>query len=361
MSRFACVSCGFPYPEDELPYLCPHCGQLFDLLDLQYHPEAIDDKLGGIWKYWHDFGLLSETPIVSLGEGNTPLVWDQDNGDPIAFKLEYLNPTGSYKDRGSAVLVSHLLARGIPLAVEDSSGNAGASFATYAARAGIHARIFVPEAASGPKRAQIEVVGAELIKVPGPRREAARAVRAAAAEGIPYASHAYLPFGMTGIATLAFEIYEQMRSMPGTIIAPVGHGSLLLGIIRGFKAIQETEGIDRLPVFVGVQAAACAPVARKFRGNPAIQEAAPKSLAEGVLVQNPARGDAILKAFNRKEDEIVAVDEPAILLVWNELARRGFYVEPTSALVWAAYRSGKGKYPGPVVMILTGSGFKFNE
>lgn len=360
MPRFACVSCGFSYPEDELPYLCPHCGQLFDLLDLQYLPETRDEDLIGIWKYWHGFGLPSEIPMVSLGEGNTPLIWDQDDGDSIAFKLEYLNPTGSYKDRGSAVLVSQLLARGIPLAVEDSSGNAGASFAAYAGRAGIHARIYVPETASGPKRSQIEVVGAELIRVPGPRSEAARAVRAAAAEGIPYASHAYLPFGMTGIATIAFEIYEQIGSMPGTIIAPVGHGSLLLAIMRGFKAIQQTEGSDRLPIFVGVQAAVCPPVALKFRGGATMQDAAPKSLAEGVLVQNPVRGDAILKEFSSADDEIVMVDESEILSARDELARRGFYVEPTSALVWAAYRSRKGKYPGPVVMILTGSGFKFN-
>jgi threonine synthase len=109
--------------------------------------------------------------------------------------------------------------------VEDSSGNAGASLAAYTARAGIQAKIFIPESASGPKRKQIEYFGAELALIPGPRVEAAKAVKRATESGLTYASHAYMPFGLTGIATIAYEIAEVMNwNGPGTIIAPVVTG-----------------------------------------------------------------------------------------------------------------------------------------
>ncbi len=121
-------------------------------------------------------------------------------------------------------------------AVEDSSGNAGASFAAYAARGGIKARVFIPESASGPKRRQIETYGAELIPVSGPRSAAAEAVEREAQAGEVYASHAYLPFGMAGIATIAYEIFEQLGRAPGTVIAPAGHASLVLGYSARFQS-----------------------------------------------------------------------------------------------------------------------------
>jgi threonine synthase len=148
-----------------------------------------------------------------------------------------LNPTGSFKDRGSAVLVSALKAAGVEEVVEDSSGNAGASLAAYAARAAIQARIYVPEYASGPKRLQISAFGAQVVQIPGPRSATAEAVQREAKEGIAYASHAYLPHGIAGIATIAFEIAEQLKGSPGTVITPVGHGTLLLGLHRGFHAM----------------------------------------------------------------------------------------------------------------------------
>ncbi len=127
------------------------------------------------------------------------------------------------------------------------SGNAGASFAAYAAKAGIQARVFVPEYASGPKSQQIAAYGAELVRVPGPRSAAADAVLAEARAGKAYASHAYLPFGLAGYATIAFELYEAMGDAPGTIVAPVGHGGLLLGLVRGFRALQASGAITNMP------------------------------------------------------------------------------------------------------------------
>jgi len=232
---------------------------------LDLHLDRLEPELPGYWRYRHAFGLPPAASFVSLGEGNTPLLWDDFSGRMLGLKLESLNPSGSYKDRGSAVLLSFLKSRGVTAAVEDSSGNAGASFAAYAARAQVTGRVYVPESASGPKRQQIEMYGAELMRIPGPRSEAARAVMAEVEQGVPYASHAYLPFGLAGIATIAYEIYEQMgRTVPGTIIAPVGHGGLLLGIVRGFQTLEAAGLIKSQPYYVGVQAAACDPVVRAF-------------------------------------------------------------------------------------------------
>ena len=153
------------------------------------------------------------TRLVSLGEGNTPLLSAKVFGREVYFKCEYINPTGSFKDRGTSTLVSFFLA-GVTEAIEDSSGNAGASFAAYAAAGGNQSAGVCAGLCFGPKRKQIEAYGAELIPVPGPRTKASQAVMQAAETGMVYASHAYLPFNLPGYATCAYEIYEQLGRDP---------------------------------------------------------------------------------------------------------------------------------------------------
>jgi threonine synthase len=153
-----------------VPYKCPHCGGIFDYGEpVSYDPAPVESSQPGVWRYRRSFGLPPEVEPVSLGEGGTPLVWAEAFGMPVAFKCEFQNPSGSFKDRGSAVIAGFLKSRGVTAAVEDSSGNAGASFAAYAARAGIQARIFVPDSASGPKKRQIEAYGAQVVRIMGPR------------------------------------------------------------------------------------------------------------------------------------------------------------------------------------------------
>ena len=260
-----CNHCQSPYPNDHTPHRCPQCGGVYELNCQQnLSLGQIDVDLPGIWRYKHTFCLPKNAPVVSLGEGNTPLVWCKAFERKVAFKLEFLNPTGSFKDRGTAPLVSFLRSRSISEAVEDSSGNAGASFAAYAAAFGIKARIFVPAYASGPKCTQIEAYEAEVIRVPGPRSKATEAVEQLANEGAVYASHAYMPHDIMGYATVAYELLEQLGEAPGTVITPVGQGSLLMGIGRGFETLQRVGLIECMPVLVGVQAAACAPLWAAF-------------------------------------------------------------------------------------------------
>jgi threonine synthase len=358
----SCLGCGRTYPLDGVPYRCPVCGGLYDMpAPLPYDPSKIDPAQPGIWRFRESFGLPDGAEPVSLGEGNTPLVWAEAFGREVAFKCEYLNPTGSFKDRGSSVIGTFLRSRGVTEAVEDSSGNAGASFAAYAARAGFKARIFVPASAAGPKRSQIEAYGAELVSIEGSRADVAAAVRREADAGAVYASHAWLPFNLPGYATAAYEIVEGLGRMPGSVVVPAGQGGLLLGLYRGFDAIHQRGPRVPLPKVIGVQAAACAPLVGMLQFG--AQSPAPsgpgQTLAEGVRIADPLRAEAILRAVKTTGGTLVSVEEPDILPGRDALARRGLYVEPTSALVWNALQKTLPLLRDPVVVILTGVGLKF--
>lgn len=364
MLSVQCTNCNQAYPDTGVPYRCPVCGGLFDFSGmLHYRPDRIEPDLPGIWRYRHTFGFPQEYELISLGEGSTPLVWDRVLGAQVAFKCEYLNPSGSFKDRGSALIASFLRGRGAQAALQDSSGNAGASLAAYAARAGIQLRVFIPEAASGPKRAQIQAYGAEVVQIMGPRSNASAAVRRAAEKGDIYASHAYLPYNLPGYATLAYELYEQLGEAPGSVILPVGQGGLILGIARGFEGLKHLGLVERVPVLVGVQARACAPLwaLTSFGTAGLAWVAEAQTMADGIRVYHPVRGDAVMQAVSTSRGRFVAVDEEDISTGGEQLAQRGFYVEPTSAVVWSGLAQGVGEIPEPIVVILTGSGLKSNR
>lgn len=362
MTLIACTDCGKAYPDRTNPFKCD-CGGVYDFIKFpSFNQTVINVNISDIWRYDKLFGLPQVIERVSLGEGGTPLIHVNQGSKKLWLKLESQNPTGSYKDRGSSVLVSHLKNRGVEFSVEDSSGNAGASFAAYCARGNLKCRIFVPESASGPKRTQIEMFGAELVKVPGPRSEAARAVLEEAKSGTVYGSHAFMPFGLPGIATIAYEIVEQLGKVPASVIAPVGHGGLLYGIMLGFAAMVNAGFIEKEPYYIGVQSEGCAPLAVAYqRGAEAPIKVTPsETLAEGVKVISPIRGKAILLRLINGKGKMMAIPEKEIRNAYIELARLGVYCEPTSALVWAAAKSVSQMKLTPTVAIITGSGYKSN-
>lgn len=360
-----CTNCGRPYPEKGAPYQCPKCGGLFDWKNFPaFDPTQVDESQPGLWRYRQALSAAPlETPPVSLGEGRTPLLWAEAFGRQVAFKCEFLNPTGSFKDRGMSVLLTFLKSRGVTAALEDSSGNAGASFAAYAARAGIQAGVYVPASASGPKLQQAQAYGAELFPVSGSRADVSRALETKLG-GLfnknVYASHAWLPHNLPGYATAAYEIYEQLGGAPGAVLCPVGQGGLFLGLYRGFVALQRAGVISRLPQLIGVQARACAPLwALSSAGYSAyglVTEG--QTVAEGIRIRAPLRLAALLQISESGHGEFLAVDEPEILAGRDQLARRGLYVEPTSAVIWPALQQTLMKTSEPVVAVLTGSGLK---
>ncbi len=357
----SCRNCGLSFPISQFPFRCPSCDGLFGYnKGLDFNLAAIHPELPGIWRYKTTFSLPDQAPVVTLGEGNTPLVWSEVSGKQVGFKLESLNPTGSFKDRGTAVLVSWLIAAGIRNAVEDSSGNAGASFAAYASKAGIQGKIFIPDYASGPKRIQIESYGAEVVPVPGPRSKAAEAVLKEVDKGSVYASHAYLPHGTAGFATIAYELVEDLGGPPGTVLVPVGHGSLLIGLWLGFKALLRSGVIPDQPRLIGIQAAACDPLYQTFQAGQdvpiPIKEG--RTLAEGVAIADPYHGELVLSALRDSHGAFLHVNEDRIKQGRNSLAKLGIYAEMTSALVWDGLQQLPPEMPEPLVCIITGHGLK---
>ena len=354
---FRCTNCGRDYPSQGLPIICPHCGGHFDAID---DPQYAPGSGQGFERYLASFPLPPSSKLYSLGEGSTPLVAEELDKSRVYLKCEHLNPTGSFKDRGTVVLISALKAVGVQAAVEDSSGNAGASFAAYAARTGIRARVFVPDYASGPKRAQIEAYGAELVPIAGPRSAATEAVLRAAEAGSVYASHAHLPHIAAGMATIAFELVDALGRAPGALVLPVGQGTLLLGAYRGFKSLMEAGVTKSMPRLIGVQALACAPIWAAYKEKSARLDLGQEqeTIAEGIRILQPLRGDAVLDAVVETGGAMVAVEEAEIQSGLAKLARRGFLVEPTSAVIWPALEQLLPELPEPVVAVLTGSGFK---
>jgi len=367
-----CTRCQTNYPLDPCRFHCD-CGGVLEIGGAPaYDPAQVDRDDLTLWRYRHALPLPEGAKPVSLGEGMTPLVPARWGDLPILLKCEFLNPTGSFKDRGTTVLVTALAAAGVEEVVEDSSGNAGASLSAYAARAGLRATVYVPAHASPVKQAQIEAYGARVVPVPGPRAEAARAVLEAVGWGAVYASHVYHPLILHGMKTAAFELYEQLPSrirdpesrihlrVPDAVVLPAGHGSLLLGLARGFAELREAGCIQRAPRLFGVQAAPCAPLAGAWeRGAADVEPVAEgETVAEGVRIGAPVRGGTVLAAVRRSGGGILALPDEETLAAQRRLAHLGFYVEPTSALAVAALDRLRDRLEGTVVVILTGSGFK---
>ncbi len=364
-NNFICTHCHTTFPPDTREWRCP-CGGLFDLADRPpLDPADIDTARPGLWRYRALLPLDPAWQPVTLGEGDTPLLQVDWEGRPVYVKLESLQPTGSFKDRGTAVLITALHGLGIRRVVEDSSGNAGASLAAYTARVGIACEICVPNTAAGPKLKQMAVYGAEVIQIKGKREYAALAAWAAAAHGAYYASYVYNPFFLAGLETLAYELWEQLgRSAPAAVVLPVGNGTLLLGIYNGFRRLQQAGLIPRLPRFFAVQAAACPPIYEAFRdGAETVRPLAPTpTVACGVAIGQPVRGEQVLQAVRATGGSVVSATEEEILQAHSRLARQGFYVEETSAVAAAALARLQEVLPrpeeGPTVLVLTGHGLK---
>jgi len=362
-NAFACTTCNRSYPLDTNEWRCS-CGGLFDFEHWPpFDPDRFEPVEPGLWRYRRLLPLEPDWQPVSLGEGNTPLLPLSWAGHPFRAKCESVAPTGSFKDRGAATLVTALRGLGITRAVEDSSGNAGAALSAYAARAGISCEICVPNTAGGLKVAQMAAHGAEVIEIKGRREYAALAAWAAAAHGAYYASHVHSPFFLAGVETLAYELWEQLgRRAPGALVLPVGNGTLLLGLYHGFRRIQQAGLVDGLPRLLAVQASACAPLYQEFHGQDGGVKMAecPPSVATGIAIAQPQRGRQILDAVRATDGTVLQVTEEAIVAARNGLAQQGFYVEETAAAAASVLESVAELLPATdsCVVVLTGHGLK---
>jgi threonine synthase len=366
-----CVRCGAPLPLVARDPVCA-CGGLPAVPEFGA-PGPLETAGFGPRSLWRwraalepALSSLERAPHeLTLGEGPVPLerLALPGLGAGVHALRDDLQPTGSWKDRGSALLVAGLAAGGFADLVEDSSGNAGLSLAHYAKAAGLALTVYVPEAATALKKELIRGAGATLVEVPGPRDRATAAVRERVARGATYASHAAQALHPLGAGAAAFDITLALGRLPQAVVLPLGQGGYLAGLAQGFRALARA-GHGPLPALVGVQSAACAPLAAAFaaHADDAERWSAPYAgLAEGVLCPVPGRARETLAAVRESGGAIPAVDDLALDRALRLLWREGFRVEPTSALP-VAWLLGDGRRAlggvDDVVVILTGHGVR---
>lgn len=354
--NLVCTQCTNHFSLTDKIWKC-HCGALLDIeFNAEFPIDEIAKRSTSIWRYKEAIPV-PDSHIISFSEGFTSLEDAFLYNIPLLIKHDYLFPTSSFKDRGASVLISKISEMGIKVIVEDSSGNAGTSIAAYAAKAGIRCRIIAPSNSSKSKQNQIITYGAELELLKGDREKVATEALKEA-ENTYYASHSWNPFFFQGTKTIAFEISEQMGwKAPDSIIVPLGNGTLVLGVYLGFKDLQKAGIITRLPRIIAVQASECAPVynAIEHIKNPEYN----KSIAEGISVQNPVRKDQIIEAIGATEGCVYAASDNEINMALKHLYSKGYYVEPTSAVVVGALRRINPKMRGDTsVLVLTGHGLK---
>ncbi len=362
-ARYLCPACGAALVADRPIWRCD-CGSHLNLApEPGISRRQIETADASLWRYRAALAVGGGPPRISLGEGWTPLVTREWDGARVRFKLESQMPTGSFKDRGTAVMLNHLLEVGVGPIHEDSSGNAGSSIATYAAVAGIPCRIFVPANAPRGKIVQIAASGAVVAAISGTRQDVTEAALAAADISF-YASHNWQPFFIEGTKTLAYELWEQLGfTAPDNILVPTGYGSNILGLDRGFDELLRQGEIARMPRLFAVQAANCAAFAAATDGKP---DFVPQpTIADGIATVKPVRVAEVLDALRRSRGGVIAVPEPEIGPALIRLGRLGLYVEPTSATVGAALSralaDGTIDAGETTVAVITGHGLKAAE
>lgn len=350
---------------DRFELVCAESGAIADSPSVR----RVYSERGGIYdiRYFDDSDAVSGLPLASssvsadLGQGNTPLVLLDVLAKSIgiaklAAKLEFCSPTGSFKDRGSAVLISAAVEEGIGEFVEDSSGNAGASMSAYAARAGIKAHIFAPSTAAAGKLDQIRIFGAELHLIDGPRQAATdAAARFAEKHGIPHLSHALSPWFAEGIKAMVAEI--KFAAFDATeIVTPAGNGALLIGSYAGYHDSER-------PRIHCVQSEAVQPLIRAIKGERWEAHEARPTVASGISVSMPPRVSQAARAVVDSGGSAIAVTDASMLKWQRRLAEEaGIFCEVTSAAAFAGLEqlvhSGCIGHDARVVVPVTGSGLK---
>jgi threonine synthase len=376
--NLTCFGCGAVYSLNDPLVVCRKCG---DILDVKYDltkiqrsakKESVKNRVQSLWRYREFLPIMDDRCIVSLGEGLTPLRQAPRYATfarlpNLYLKLDYLNPTGAFKDRGSTVCVSKLKELNVTSVLEDSSGNAGASLAAYCAAAGIECTIYSPAAAPREKLVQARMYGAKVTAVDGSRTDVAKAAEDAwRVTGLHYASHNTNPFFIEGLKTVVFEIAEDMSwKVPEHVVFPVGGGTLLVGAYRGFEELVKLGWIERSPRLHCIQSAACMPIVEAFRKHAKIVTpcAEGNTVAGGIRITNPARGRQVLDSLNKTGGHAVEVSDEEIMRSQSLLAKLGgIFAEPTSCAALAGVQRLRQmniiKEDEHIIVELTGFGLK---
>jgi len=383
LTHLQCPRCHREHDADRVHNLCDCGSPLLARYDLravknQLTPTDLAGRVGSLWRYHELLPVRAERHVVSLGEGMTPLVPLTRTGESmglprLVMKDEGLIPTGTFKARGAAVGVSRAVELGVGAIAMPTNGNAGAAWATYAARAGIGSLIVMPEDAPAITRAECAVAGAELYLVRGLISDAGAMVGRAVADSAGRyfdASTLKEPYRLEGKKTMGLELAEQLGwRCPDVIVYPTGGGVGLIGIHKALTELQELGWISgELPRLVAVQASGCAPIVRAFAAGARSAEPWPnaQTVAFGITVPKALGDFLILDALYATHGSAIAVDDADLLREQRRCAQvDGVFMCPEGAATLAAARrlrsTGWLKDTDEVVVLNTGTGLIYPE
>lgn len=332
--KYICKSCQKTYDARSQRIKCS-CGHALwlDYSGRLNKSDIIQNEFS-MWRYSQALPVKREDVTITFGEGLTPMAKLNYKGYNLLIKQDNLMPTGSFKDRGVAMVTNFLYNQGITKFGEDSSGNGGSSYAGYAALAGIDCKIFVPAGTSKGKIAQMKVYGSKLVEVVGTRAdvtiEAMKNI-----EGRVYVGHNWHPLFVQGVKSVAYEIWEQNNfSTPDNIVCVAGNGSMVVGVYLGFDELLASGEIKKMPRIFGVQAQNCNPLQREFIGASTDFEPKP-TIAEGISIYCSTKHCDVVSFVKKTNGAFICVTEAEIKAAIFEVGRRGFYIEPTSATGFA--------------------------
>lgn len=381
---YRCCICKTEYLPGEITYTCPKDGGNLDVVlnyaNIRQRYQISDITSRGEPSLWRYLPLL---PVPDPGGEGTPIhragwtpVYRVDRlaqaigVNRLWIKDEGRNPTASYKDRASSVVVARALETGAKITVTASTGNAGAALAGMAAAVGHQAVIFAPKTAPQAKIAQLLVFGAKVILVDGNYDSAFDLTIAAAQDFGWYCRNTgYNPFTVEGKKTGAFEIWEQLLlalpndSLPLNVFVSVGDGNIISGLHKGFKDLHELGWLERMPRIYGVQSELSAAVANAFfAGTEEIIPVQATTIADSISVDLPRDGVRAVRAVRETGGTYLTVPDSDIIAAIAEIGRTGIFAEPAGATAYAglkkALREGIISAADPVMVINTGSGLK---
>ena len=373
--KVICWDCGAEV-EDPFVNTCPRCGGLLTVkMELEkvkeMKPQDLRSTPIGVWRY-APFMPVDPAHKVSIQEGGTPLYPTKALGAEIGVentfvKFEGLNPTGSFKDRGMTMGVSHAKELGAQVVGCASTGNTSAALAAYAAKAGMKCAVFLPsgKVAMG-KLAQALFFGAKVLSIDGNFDDALALARKMANERKLYLLNSINPYRPEGQKSVLFEIMDQLNyEVPDRIILPVGNAANIWAVYKALTELEEVGWIDKMPMLTGIQAEGAAPVARAFAAEAKdfVPEQNPETVATAIRIGNPVSGRKALKAIYSTGGYCTTVNDDEIIKAQQLLGRReGVCVEPASAASVAGLRKlremGIADKDERVVCICTGNGLK---
>ena len=368
MYRLICTGCGKEYPGDSLAFRCG-CGEPLEVL---FAPESKSFSSEGqsiLNRFSSFLPPLKDEAFLSMGEGWTPMsrsfAFASECDFEFYLKNESINPTWSFKDRGTYLTLLDAVEKGYKGFGTVSTGNMAASVAAYGARMGMNTTILVSKNIPAEKIRPIAIYGPRVIKVDGDYGELYRkSLETGPSKGI-YFSNSDIPMRVEGSKTIAFEIYLQLgEKVPDFVIVPTSSGGNIRGIEKGFREIKEAGLSERTPVMVAVQACGCAPIHNAFdSGREKIERVPnPSTIAHAIENPFPPSGNAVLRMLKKNGGLTLCLKEEEILEAQTRLAGEGLFAQPAGVTSVAAIKKLKELIPlkkARIVSIITGSGLKY--